>query len=43
MHIKASILCNIMGATSESKIASGYVNARKAVKLRIILMKMGHM
>ena len=41
--VEASILCNVMGATSESEIASGYVNARKVIKLCIILMEMGYM
>ena len=31
-----------MGAASESEIAGGYINARKAVELRIILMEMGY-
>ena len=43
MHIKASILCIVIGAASESEIAGGYINARKAVELRIILIEMDYM
>ena len=42
IYIEASILRNIIGATSESEIAGRYVNARKAVELRIILIEMGY-
>ena len=33
---------NYNNNTSESEIAGGHVNARMAVELRIMLMKMGH-
>jgi len=42
IHVEASILRNVMGAASETEIAGGYVNARMAVELRIMLMEMGH-
>ena len=42
IHVEASILRNVMGAASEAEIAGGYVNARMAVELRIMLMEMGH-
>jgi len=43
IHVKASILCNVMSSASESEIAGRYVNARMAVELRIILMEIGYM
>ena len=41
-HVEASILRNVMSSASESEIAGGFVNARMAVELRIMLMEVGH-
>lgn len=31
-----------MGSASEAEIASGYLNARKVIKCRIMLIEMNH-
>ena len=43
IYVEASILCNIIGAASESDIEGGYVNARIAVELHVILIEMGYL
>ena len=42
VHNVAEIIKGIMSSASESKLGSMYMNARKAVKERIILEEMGH-
>jgi len=42
IHVEASILKPVVSAASEAEIAAGYVNARKAIPLRIALLEMGH-
>ena len=42
IHIEASILKPIVSAASEAEIAAGYVNAHKAIPLRIALLDMGY-
>ena len=37
-----SILKPIISAASEAEIAAGYLNARKAIPLRIALLEMGY-
>ena len=39
IHTKASILCYIMGTSSEAKITGRYVNARDSVESRNTLME----
>ena len=42
IHVEASILKPVVSAASEAEIAAGFVNARKAIPLRIALLEMGH-
>jgi len=42
IHVKASILKNIMSAASESEIAAAFVNAKLAIPECICLLEMGH-
>ena len=42
IHVEASTLKPIVGASSEAEIAAGHVNARKAIPFRIALLEMGH-